>query len=122
VIAPRWGGAFSNAVWDHTVCPDGTLSDDHGGSCFYDPPIPRHPEGTDEQGYDLDVGYYQTGTDDNRLQPICESVSEGAEQNRSGMPAIPKRNLTLYVCSVYGYLSTTSIGVPHAKHFQTAAA
>ncbi len=32
---------------------------------------PGHPPGTHVNGYDIDLAYYQTGTADNRLRPIC---------------------------------------------------
>jgi hypothetical protein len=41
---------------------------------------PGHPPGTHVNGYDIDIGYFQTGTVDNKLRPICEHVSGGADQ------------------------------------------
>ena len=33
---------------------------------------PGHPSSTHTDGFDIDLAYYQTGTSDNRLRPICE--------------------------------------------------
>jgi len=41
---------------------------------------PGHPEGTHVNGHDMDLGYYQLGTTDNYLRPICEHVSGGQDQ------------------------------------------
>lgn len=40
---------------------------------------PGHPAGTHTNGHDIDLGYYQVSTPDNRLRPICEHVSGGAD-------------------------------------------
>jgi len=39
-----------------------------------------HPDGTHVNGRDIDIGYYQIGTSDNRLRPICEHEIDGADQ------------------------------------------
>lgn len=41
---------------------------------------PGHPAGTHVNGYDMDIGYYQIGTADNRLRPICTHTSGGQDQ------------------------------------------
>jgi hypothetical protein len=41
---------------------------------------PGHPEGTHTNGFDMDLGYYQVGTADNRLRPICAHTTNGQEQ------------------------------------------
>jgi hypothetical protein len=41
---------------------------------------PGHPAGTHVNGYDIDLGYYQIGTPDNKLRPICNSVVNGQDQ------------------------------------------
>jgi hypothetical protein len=40
---------------------------------------PGHPPGTHVGGLDLDVAYFQTGTPDNHLRPVCDSVEAGRE-------------------------------------------
>ncbi|MBI4701115.1 MAG: hypothetical protein HY744_08150 [Deltaproteobacteria bacterium] len=38
---------------------------------------PGHPQGTHEDGYDIDVGYYQTPPQkDNHLRPVCKYANE----------------------------------------------
>ena len=41
---------------------------------------PGHPENTHEGGYDMDIGYYQVGTPDNRLRAVCDHYSGGSDQ------------------------------------------
>ena len=40
---------------------------------------PGHPNGTHEDGYDIDIAYYQVNTADNRARPICDHYEGGAE-------------------------------------------
>ncbi len=41
---------------------------------------PGHPEGTHEDGYDMDIAYYQTAASaDNRLRPICPYTQGGQD-------------------------------------------
>jgi hypothetical protein len=42
---------------------------------------PGHPPGTHENGYDMDIAYYQIGTADNRLRPICSYTSGNTNVN-----------------------------------------
>lgn len=41
---------------------------------------PGHPAGTHVNGHDIDIGYFQAGTNDNRLRPICPHTSGGKDQ------------------------------------------
>jgi hypothetical protein len=41
---------------------------------------PGHPASTHEDGLDIDIGYFQAGTVDNKLRPICEHTSGGKDQ------------------------------------------
>jgi hypothetical protein len=47
---------------------------------------PGHPEGTHVSGFDIDMGYFQVGTSDNRLRPICEHTTGGQEQYHCTAP------------------------------------
>lgn len=40
---------------------------------------PGHPAGTHENGLDIDVAYFQNGTPDNHLRPICDTLDDGTE-------------------------------------------
>jgi len=40
---------------------------------------PGHPAGTHVNGHDMDIAYFQTGTSDNRLRPVCEHTSGGSD-------------------------------------------
>lgn len=40
---------------------------------------PGHPYGSHTDGFDLDIGYFQVGTADNRLRPICDHTSGGSD-------------------------------------------
>jgi hypothetical protein len=42
---------------------------------------PGHPAGTHTNGYDIDLGYYQIGTADNKLRPICPHLNGTTEAN-----------------------------------------
>ncbi|MBK8995472.1 MAG: hypothetical protein IPM35_06965 [Myxococcales bacterium] len=41
---------------------------------------PGHPQGTHVNGHDIDIGYWQAGTADNKLRPICSHTSGGKDQ------------------------------------------
>ncbi len=41
---------------------------------------PGHPAGTHVNGHDMDIGYYQVGTPDNKLRAICDHVVGGQDQ------------------------------------------
>ena len=48
--------------------------------------MPGHPAGTHTGGLDIDIAYYQTGTPDNRLRPVCETHIDRVEHNRCVAP------------------------------------
>ena len=41
---------------------------------------PGHPVGSHTNGFDLDIAYYQLGTEDNKLRPVCEFEIDGVDQ------------------------------------------
>ncbi len=41
---------------------------------------PGHPAGTHVDGFDMDIGYFQVGTKDNRLRAICTHTTNGVDQ------------------------------------------
>lgn len=41
---------------------------------------PGHPVGTHVDGYDIDIGYFQAGTADNKLRPICEHMTGNTDE------------------------------------------
>lgn len=41
---------------------------------------PGHPAGSHTDGHDMDIAYYQLGTPDNTLRPICAHTSGGQDQ------------------------------------------
>ncbi|MDP2341910.1 MAG: hypothetical protein Q8O67_13210 [Deltaproteobacteria bacterium] len=41
---------------------------------------PGHPEGTHEEGRDMDIGYFQIAAVDNKLRPVCAHTSGGSDQ------------------------------------------
>ena len=47
---------------------------------------PGHPSGTHQDGTDIDVGYYQLDTSDNRLRSICDSRRGGIDQYHCTAP------------------------------------
>jgi hypothetical protein len=40
---------------------------------------PGHPAGTHTNGLDMDIGYYQIGTKDNRLRAVCDHMEGGKD-------------------------------------------
>ncbi|MFC1609772.1 hypothetical protein ACFL6C_02330 [Myxococcota bacterium] len=48
---------------------------------------PGHPQGTHEDGHDMDLGYFQVGTQDNRLRAVCDHYANGQEQYHCVGPA-----------------------------------
>jgi hypothetical protein len=50
---------------------------------------PGHPAGTHTNGYDMDIGYYQTTGTNNYLRPVCPHTSGGVDQYHcTGAPTI----------------------------------
>lgn len=47
---------------------------------------PGHPAGTHENGFDMDIAYFQVGTTDNYLRPICNTMQNGADQSHCVEP------------------------------------
>lgn len=45
-----------------------------------------HPQGTHTDGFDIDTAYYQTGTSDNKLRPVCPHIESGTDQSRCIAP------------------------------------
>ena len=41
---------------------------------------PGHPEGTHENGFDMDIAYFQLNPPDNKLRAICDHVANGRDQ------------------------------------------
>ena len=41
---------------------------------------PGHPVGSHTNGFDLDIAYFQVGSDDNKLRPVCEFEMDGVDQ------------------------------------------
>jgi hypothetical protein len=74
---------------------------------------PGHPAGTHVNGYDIDLGYYQTGTADNRLRPICNHMS-GTQDAQHCVAAPDKLDVwrhALFLGSVFESTRTRVIGV-----------
>jgi hypothetical protein len=64
----------------------GDMSDRNGatpGTAFG---MPHHPLGSHEDGLDIDVGYYQRGTPDNRIRAICPHELDGADHRHCVAP------------------------------------
>ena len=41
---------------------------------------PGHPPNTHEYGFDMDIAYFQVGTPDNLLRPVCDHILDGQDQ------------------------------------------
>jgi len=77
---------------------------------------PRHPPGTHTQGRDIDVGYYQTGTADNRLRPICAHVADGVDHHHClGAPArLDAARTALFIGMLFESPHVRAVGVDGA--------
>lgn len=60
----------------------GDMSDRDGATPGTAYGAPHHPRGTHEAGRDIDLGYYQRDTPDNRIRAICPHAIDGVEQWR----------------------------------------
>lgn len=60
----------------------GNLSEASGATPGTSTGSPLYPAGTHVDGLDIDVAYYQTGTADNRLRPVCPHTADGNEAYR----------------------------------------
>ncbi|MCB9540157.1 MAG: hypothetical protein H6704_28425 [Myxococcales bacterium] len=58
----------------------GDMSEQNGAIPGTSVGSPGHPQGTHTNGHDMDIGYYQVGTGNNILRPICDHVSGGQDQ------------------------------------------
>ncbi|MBI5481974.1 MAG: hypothetical protein HY906_24175 [Deltaproteobacteria bacterium] len=58
----------------------GDMSESNGAIPGTSVGSPGHPAGTHTNGVDIDVGYYQKNTSDNRLREICTHTTSGVEQ------------------------------------------
>jgi hypothetical protein len=58
----------------------GDMSESNGAIPGTSVDSPGHPAGTHVDGRDIDLGYYQLSTPDNRLRPICNYVDGGQNQ------------------------------------------
>ncbi len=69
--AKHW--AFGN----HAPLGLGDMSEANGAIPGTATGQPGHPAGTHVNGLDMDIGYYQTNTRDNRLRPVCPHTASG---------------------------------------------
>ncbi|MCO4762021.1 MAG: hypothetical protein KC502_10990 [Myxococcales bacterium] len=91
----------------------GDMSEPDGGT----PKAPsgklRHPSGTHTYGRDLDIAYYQTGTSNNYLRPVCPSTINGKNANHCvGAPTIlDAERSALFIMSLLTSSRVRVIGV-----------
>lgn len=74
---------------------------------------PGHPDGTHENGYDIDLAYYQIGTPDNKLRPICPHTSGGQDAYHctADPTYLDTWRTALFLGSVFESTRTRVIGV-----------
>jgi hypothetical protein len=58
----------------------GDISEEDGAIPGTSDGDPGHPDGTHEDGYDIDIAYFQVGTSDNKLRPVCDHTSNGSRE------------------------------------------
>lgn len=107
----------------------GDMSMSNGGTPSNSAGQLRHPKGTHDAGRDIDMAYYQLGTKDNYLRPVCEHTIGGKEQYHcTGDPiSLDVPRSTLYVLKMVESERTRVIGcdgkigpllLAHAKELQ----
>lgn len=62
---------------------------------------PRHPKRTHEGGYDIDIAYYQRGTKDNGVRPVCPTDSEDAFHCTGKPNLLDARRTALFVGTLF---------------------
>ena len=67
------------AFGTHKPLALGDMSEQDGAIPGTSKGSPGHPEGTHEQGLDMDLGYFQVDSPDNRLRPICPHMTGTTE-------------------------------------------
>lgn len=74
---------------------------------------PGHPAGTHVNGRDIDLAYYQLGTVDNKLRPICPHTTGGADQYHcTGAPtSLDIWRTAMFLGSVFESTKVRVIGV-----------
>jgi hypothetical protein len=70
----NWGGGNSYPIGL------GDMSEANGAIPGTSSGQPGHPAGTHENGYDMDIAYYQNAGSNNYLKPICNHKINGADQ------------------------------------------
>ena len=94
----------------------GDMSDRDGETPGTAHGVPRHPRGTHEAGRDIDVAYYQRGTPDNHLRPICPHVTDGVEQwHCTGPPTtLDARRTALFIGFLFESARVRIVGIDGA--------
>ncbi len=74
---------------------------------------PGHPAGTHTNGLDIDVAYFQVGTSDNSLRPICEHTQNGQEANHcTGRPTkLDPWRTAMFLGAIFENSSVRVVGV-----------
>jgi hypothetical protein len=94
----------------------GDMSDRNGATPGMINGAPRHPRNTHVAGRDIDLGYYQRGTPDNHLRPICAHVANGLEQWHCIAPptSLDARRTALFIGFLFESTHVRIVGVDGA--------
>jgi hypothetical protein len=82
----KWAAAYVDCKakgWgsgNHQPAGLGDMSEKDGAIPGTSIGSPGHPAGTHVNGFDMDIGYFQTTSPDNKLRPICEHKLDGKDQ------------------------------------------
>lgn len=98
-------GTFPIGLGDMSMPGGGTPADAAGNL--------RHPQGTHENGQDVDIAYFQVGQQDNHLRPVCPHTTNGVEQYHcTGKPTIlDAKRSALFVAKLLESSRVRVIGV-----------
>ena len=91
----------------------GDMSESNGAIPGTSVGSPGHPPNTHTNGYDIDLAYYQLGTSDNRLRPICDHTDGATDAYHCVAPpdSLDVWRTAMFLGSVFESTRTRVIGV-----------
>jgi hypothetical protein len=107
--AAGWAGSHEPIVLGDMSQSDGGIPGTRQG-------LPRHPLATHVGGRDIDIAYYQRGTDDNHIRAICEHELAGIDQHHCVAPPniLDARRTALFLGSLLEESRIRAIGIDGA--------
>ncbi|MFH1808136.1 MAG: hypothetical protein ABIJ09_05290 [Pseudomonadota bacterium] len=91
----------------------GDMSEQNGAIPGTSVNSPGHPTGTHTNGFDIDMGYFQVNTADNKLRAVCDHVQNGQDAYHcvSAPYLLDPWRTALYIGALFEHPSLRIIGV-----------